>query len=52
MGNVNGYRKVSVNNNLLWDLPNKKLIYIDKMIENCTEITSKTQKVNFIGSIP
>ena len=37
-----------VNNDILWDLFNKKLILIDEMIKNNIEVISEIQKVNFI----
>jgi len=36
----------------LWGPPNKKFVWIDKMTENSTEVTSEIQKVSFIGSTP
>ena len=41
-----------VNNDILWDLFNKKLILIDEMIKNNMEVTNVIQKVNFISSVP
>lgn len=49
--NVNK-RKVSIKDDLLWSLLNKKLVSIDDITKTSTKMTSKTQKLAFLALHP
>ena len=50
--NVNRHYKMSVKDDLLWSLLNKKLVSIDDITKTSTKMTSKTQKLAFLALHP